>query len=68
MSKQTILLNRDELDRIYETIAKFPDAKHFDISVESISGLGKVTKLEIYTKVNGILGSFTATITDESNW
>lgn len=68
MSKNTILLEIAELNRIVDCLKEFPDAKTLEISVESIGGIGKITELLIPTKINGIQGRLNITITDENDW
>lgn len=66
MSK--ILLELNELLQIMKSLEPFPDAHYCEISVESISGIGKVTELYIPTNINNIKGEFKVTITDETDW
>ncbi len=54
MSKNTILLGITEFNRIVDCLKEFPDAKTLEITVDSISGIGKITELLIPTKVNGV--------------
>ena len=68
MSKNTILLGITEFNRIVDCLKEFPDAKTLEITVDSISGIGKVTELLIPTKVNGVQGRLNITITDENDW
>lgn len=68
MSKNTILLEISEFNRIVDCLKEFPEAKTLEISVEGIGGLGKITELLIPTKINGIQGRFNITITDENDW
>lgn len=68
MSKNTILLEISEFNRIVDCLKEFPEAKTLEISVEGIGGLGKITELLIPTKINGIQGRLNITITDHNDW
>lgn len=66
MSK--ILLERAEWQRINEVLDHYKGINYCEIDVESIGGIGKITKLIVPHSDNGITGEFTVTITDESDW
>ena len=66
MSK--ILLERAELGKIFDILQHYKGINHCEIEVESIGGLGKVTKLIVPHSESGITGEFVITITDENDW
>lgn len=66
MSK--ILLGMNEWQRINEILEHYKGINYCEIEVESIGGIGKVTKLIMPHSDNGITGVFTITITDENDW
>lgn len=66
MSK--ILLERAEFDKIADILQHHKGINYCEIEVESIGGIGKVTKLIVPHSASGITGEFVITITDETDW
>lgn len=71
MSK--ILLERAEWERINDILQHYKGINHCEIEVESISGIGKATKLivphhDFFDESQSVYGQFVITITDENDW
>jgi hypothetical protein len=61
-------LCREEVQKILETMDKFPDAKSFELLQDNSSGIGSVTNLIVHTTVNGLDGEFKTEISGVENW
>jgi hypothetical protein len=61
-------LCREEVQKILDTMDKFPEATSFELLQDLDSGIGSVTSLIVYTKVNGLDGEFKTEISGIENW
>jgi hypothetical protein len=61
-------LCREEVQKILETMDKFPDATSFELLQDNSSGIGSVTSLVVSTTVNGLAGEFKVEISGVENW
>jgi hypothetical protein len=61
-------LCREEVQKILDTMDKFPEAKSFELVQDSHSGIGSVTTLIVHTTVNGLDGEFRTEISGVENW
>jgi hypothetical protein len=63
-----MFLCREEVVKILEVMDKFPEAKSFELIQDNSSGIGSVTELIVYTKINDLDGSFKTEISGLENW
>lgn len=63
----TLTFHRDELARLIELCDKF-DTNTITVKHEDGSGIGYLLHAIIKTQVNGVNGSLTVAVTDESDW
>lgn len=61
-------LCREEVQKILETMDKFPEATSFELIQDGHSGLGSITSLIVHTKINGLDGEFKTEISGVENW
>ena len=61
-------LCKEEVQKILDTMDKFPEAKSFKLSQDNSSGIGSVTSLIVSTKVKGLDGEFKVEISGIENW
>jgi hypothetical protein len=61
-------LCREEVQKILDTMDKFPEATSFELLQDLDSGIGSVTSLIVHTKVNGLAGEFKTEISGIENW
>ena len=59
---------REEVQKILDTMDKFPEATNFELLQDSHSGIGSITSLIVSTKVNGLDGEFKVEISGIENW
>lgn len=64
----TLILNRSDVEKMLETLNKFPDLDVFELEQHSHSGLGSVTEMTFATKVNGVAGSFSVEVSGVDKW
>jgi len=60
-------LCREEVQKILDTMDKFPEATSFELTQDNMS-IGSVTSLIVYTKINGLDGEFKTEISGVENW
>lgn len=63
----TLTFHRDELARLIELCDKF-DTNTITVKHEDGSGIGYFLHGVVETEVNGVTGTFSVPITDESKW
>ena len=61
-------LNRKDLEKIQDILAKFPEVEHFELVQDSGSGIGSVTSVVFTQQVNGYTGLFEFEISGVENW
>jgi hypothetical protein len=61
-------LCREEVQKILDTMDKFPEATGFELLQDAGSGIGSVTSLIVHTKINGLDGEFKTEISGVENW
>jgi hypothetical protein len=61
-------LLRKDIEKILETMDKFPDAKSFELKEEGGNGIGTILTLTVDTTVNGMAGEFTVEISGVEDW
>jgi len=61
-------LCKEEVQKILDTMNKFPDATAFELLQDNSSGIGSVTELIVHTTVNGLAGEFKTEISGVENW
>jgi hypothetical protein len=61
-------LCREEVQKILNTMDKFPEATSFELLQDKESGIGSVTSLIVHTTVNGLSGEFKTEISGVENW
>ncbi len=63
-----MFINREEVQKILDTMDKFPEATSFELLQESHSGIGSVTSLVVHTTINGMDGEFKTEISGVETW
>ena len=63
-----MFITREEVQKISETMEKFPEAQSFKLEQSAHSGIGSVLTLVVHTKVNGLDGVFKTEISGAENW
>jgi hypothetical protein len=61
-------LCKEEVQKILDTMNKFPEATSFELLQDSTSGIGSVTSLIVHTTINGLSGEFKTEISGVENW
>lgn len=61
-------LNRKDLERLHDVLAKFPDVEHFKLVQDNGSGIGSVTTIVFTQEVNGYTGQFEIEISGVEDW
>jgi hypothetical protein len=61
-------LCREEVQKILETMDKFPEATSFELLQDAGNGIGNVTSLIVHTTINGLDGEFKTEISGVENW
>ena len=61
-------LCREEVQKILDTMDKFPEATSFELLQDASSGIGSVTELVVHTMINGLVGEFKTEISGVENW
>ncbi len=61
-------LHRQDIEKIQEVLAKFPDVKTFEINSDNSSGIGAVVTMTFDHEVNGMRGNFKVEISGVDNW
>jgi len=61
-------LNRKDLEKIQDVLAKFPDVEYFELVQDSGSGIGSVTSILFTQKVNEYPGQFKIEISGVEDW
>ena len=61
-------LHKEDLEKILEIVAEFPDVETFQVECDTSSGIGAVVTLTVTTKVNGRLADVTYEISGVENW
>lgn len=64
----TIVIMKDELDKIVEVLSKFEGATYVEITKDSSSGIGYTLKAAIPLETDGLSGTFTTEITGANDW
>lgn len=65
---KTVILHRNDIERISEILAKFPDVEAFELTQESSSGIGSVTYVTFAQDINGCKGSFEVEVSGVEHW
>jgi hypothetical protein len=61
-------LNRRDIERIQDVLAKFPDVTAFEIEQEGENGIGNILTMTFAQEINGQRGSFTTEISGVEDW
>lgn len=61
-------LTRSDLIKIHHVLSKFPDAEHFELEQESVSGIGNILTMKINSTINDIDGEFSIEISSVDTW
>lgn len=61
-------LNRKDLEKIQDVLAKFPEVTNFELLQENSSGIGSITTIRFVKEVNGYFGTFDIEIAGEEEW
>jgi hypothetical protein len=61
-------LCKEEVQKILDTMDKFPEATAFELTQDGHSGIGSITRLIVHTTINGLDGEFRTEISGVENW
>ena len=61
-------LDRKDLEKMQDILAKFPEVEQFELKQESGSGIGSVTTMVFSYEVNGHYGNFEIEISGVEDW
>jgi hypothetical protein len=61
-------LNRKDLEKIQDVLAKFPEVINFELLQENSSGIGSITTIKFMKEVNGYYGTFDIEISGQEEW
>lgn len=61
-------LNRKDIEKLRDVLAKFPDVENFELVQDSSSGIGSVTTVIFTQNVNGYTGRFEVEISGVEDW
>lgn len=61
-------LHRDDLKKINDIVAEFPDVETFKVESDTSSGIGAVVTLTVTTTINGRSADVTYEISGVENW
>ena len=65
---KTVVLHRNDIERISDILSKFPDVQAFELTQESSSGIGSVTSITFAQYINGHKGSFEVEVSGVEHW
>jgi hypothetical protein len=65
---KTVVLHRNDIERISDILSKFPDVQAFELTQESSSGIGSVTYITFAQDINGYKGSFEVEVSGVESW
>lgn len=65
---KTVILHRNDIERISDILAKFPNVEAFELTQENSSGIGSVTYITFAQEVNGCKGSFEVEVSGVEHW
>lgn len=65
---KTVILHRNDIERISDILAKFPDVEAFELTQENSSGIGSVTYVTFAQNINGCKGSFEVEVSGVEHW
>lgn len=63
-----ISLNLQDVKKIQDVLEKFPDIERFELHEHGHSGIGCLLDMEFNITTNGVKGTMTVSIVDESQW
>lgn len=63
-----MFLNRKDIKKITDILEQFPEVNAFELTQDSSSGIGSVTKMTVDAEVNGIEGEFVVEIAGVEDW
>lgn len=61
-------LHREDLKKMLEILEKFPEVEVVDVQVDSSSGIGSHTTMQLATQVNGVNGTLEVVISSVESW
>jgi hypothetical protein len=61
-------ITKEEVERILEVMAQFPEVDKFELDQDNSSGIGSLTTLTVHTTINSIKGKFTIEISNLEDW
>lgn len=61
-------LHKEDLEKILEIVAEFPDVETFQVESDTSSGIGAVVTLTVTTTINGRPADVTYEISGVENW
>jgi len=61
-------ITKEEVERILEVMAQFPEVDKFELDQDNSSGIGSLTTLTVHTTINSIKGKFTIEISNVETW
>ena len=61
-------LHREDLKKMLEILEKFPEVDVVDVLVDTSSGIGSHTTMQLVTQVNGIDGTLEVVVSSVENW
>jgi hypothetical protein len=61
-------ITKKDVEKILNTMDKFPEATSFELIQDNNSGIGSVTSLIVHTKINELDGEFKTEISGVKDW
>ena len=61
-------ITKNEVERILEVMAQFPEIRQFELDQDNSSGIGSLTTLIVHTTINSIKGKFIIEISSLEDW
>ena len=61
-------ISREEVQKILDTMDKFPETSSFELIQDGHSGIGCITSLVVHTTINGLDGEFKVEISGVEDW
>ncbi len=68
MSKNSLILNRKELEKIVDIVSQFNNVDRFEISEKRKGGIGSILTITFESELNNTKGEFCIEISGVESW
>ncbi len=68
MTIDKIFITKEDVAKIQDVLAKFPEVKVFDLEQEGGSGIGTILNMSFNQEVNGLTAKITVELSGVEDW